>query len=749
MTARREARFTEQVRKEARRLGADLVGIAPVERFENAPLRMSPKGLLPSVKSAVVMAIHHLDAAVELGGEPSPQDVGPYATQYTMNSRLDDLSFGLARFIEDAGFAALPIAASNIWRYYGYKDLKVEFAPDIAHRYAAVAAGLGEIGWSNLTLTPEFGPRARFVTVITDAVLAPTPMYAGSPLCDRCMECVKHCPTDAYRKEVRGRATISIGGRAFTFPETNKWRCSWGENFDLDLALPIPDRIDESVALATLEKHGMRGGEMGSCLRFCMVPKLRRYDPAWSRAPRRRKHPLVKSPAKLLALLRRALARIPVDVVAVARALDFRGDISLHPEYHLPDAESVISIGMAPPAGGESGPTTAITFNRLLDYAGFEAARALDMAGYSSVTRTKIASPLVAQRLKVYRSGMQYVTVLTSAKLPRTTVRAKRAAKRLSAAPARALARGLGADLVGFFDVARFEKFRAQLTRLDLLPAGRDSVVDRGLLYGPAVPEIRREAAKLLSPADHLAGAKSVIVLGLHFPDASLDTAKVTPAETTGPFAFAQYETLNLLRDAAFRLAKALDRAGFRATVTDDLTGLASSVRNSRGLVPDMRSCADAAMLAGLAQIGVHGYPLTERFGVRQRFVAVVTDLALKADPLPDFARACDSCDRRCAGACPTCAIRTGRRELRLEGRRFPWPVVDGFACDWAKRYALSGPEGPVFWTLDSDRSLPKKRTGEAVADAMTSVRWGIQKRHVNIAEECLRVCPAGRDRVD
>ena len=738
--------LTQAVKDKARELGADLVGVAPVERFKNAPLRMSPLGLLPSAKCAVVMAVHHLDAAVELGGEPSSQDIGPYATQYVMNARLDDLSFGLARFLEAKGFVALPIAASNIWRYHGWKEMKVDFAPDLAHRYAAVAAGLGEIGWNNLAMTPEFGPRARFVTVLTDAALVPTPMYDGPPLCDRCMECVKHCPTDAFRKEVRGMAKVEIGGRAFTFPQTNKWRCSWGENFDLDLALPIPDKIDESVALAALEKHGMRGGEMGSCLRFCMTPKRRYYDRAYSRAPRRKKERTERSPAKLLAKVLGLFRKSPLDVIAVGRASDFRGHAAVHPAYHLPDAQTVISIAVAPPAGSESTPLASALVRRALDYAAFEIARALDVAGYDAVTMTKIADNLVAQRLGVYRGEAQFATVLTSAKLP-TAVRRKGARKaKPSAKAVKRLATAAGADLVGIFDAARFEKFRAAVGATHaspLLSRPAEGVVDRGLIYGPYVPQIVRENARMLGPEDRLAGAKSVVVLGMHFPHASLDTVGVTPAETNGPFAFAQYEALFLLRDAALRVAKALSASGARATIVDDLTGLASTVKTSRGQIPDLRASADAAALAGLAQIGVHGYPITPEFGVRQRFVAVVTDLALASDALPEFARPCETCDRRCAKACPTAAIGSTKKSLRLDGRTLRCAAVDGFACDWAKRYALSGADGTACWGVDSDRPLPKRRTAESVAAAVADVKWGIQKRHINVAGECLRVCPA------
>ncbi|HOJ39806.1 MAG TPA: hypothetical protein PK644_04990, partial [bacterium] len=281
--------LTDEVTRKAYQSGADLVGIAPVDRFQGAPLRMSPQGLLPEARSVIVVAIHHPDAAVELGGEPTPHESGPYNIQGIMNWMLDDISFSLARFLEDKGYPTLPIAASNIWRYKGYKDLKVNFAPDLAHRYAAVAAGLGEIGWSGLFLSPQFGPRQRVVSVITTARLTPTPMYDGPALCDRCLACVKNCPTDAFRKEVVRINEIEIGGKKFRFPETNKWRCAWAENFCLNLALPLPEKITEEVILRNLEKYGWRAGEEGCCLRFCMVPERRWYDTGYSRAPRRKR----------------------------------------------------------------------------------------------------------------------------------------------------------------------------------------------------------------------------------------------------------------------------------------------------------------------------------------------------------------------------------------------------------------------------------------------------------------------------
>lgn len=215
--------LTKEIKEYAKKLGADIVGIADVDRFKNAPKRMSPIGLLPNAKSVIVCGIHHLDASVELGGEPTPHNMGPYGSQSSvMNPKLDDISFLIARFLEDMGFKTLPIVSSNIWRY---KDLKVNFAPDIAHRYSAVCAGLGEIGWSKVFLTKKFGPRQRLHAIITD--LEPDPLIKPGSICKRCMECVNDCPSYAipHIKENK-KIQIKIDDYVYELADIHLGKCT-------------------------------------------------------------------------------------------------------------------------------------------------------------------------------------------------------------------------------------------------------------------------------------------------------------------------------------------------------------------------------------------------------------------------------------------------------------------------------------------------------------------------------------------
>ncbi len=745
----------EEVLSECKKLGADIAGIAPVERFINAPIRMSPLGLLPSAKSVIVAGIHHPDACIELSGEPSPHDIGPYRAQGTMNSKLDDISFLTAKFLEKKGYASIPVAASNIWRYKGYKDLKVDFAPDIVHRYAAAAAGLGEIGWNGLFLTNEYGPRQRVVSIVTEADIEPDPMYEGPPTCDKCMACVKACPTDAFRKEVKGENRVEIGSRVFKFPDTNKWRCSWAENFCLSLEHQIPGKVDEDVCLEYLEKYGYRGGEVGSCLRFCMSPGKRYYDKAYTRAPRRKKEITPRTNEEICDEVKRICSDNCMDVFAVAAKDQFDDNPSINPVLHLPDVQSVIVIGTRVRDEWKKADQVAwSTFagegvcgkgaDRMLDYASFEITRYFDLSGYSAVCDTKLPADAAAEAAGIQREDYLFSAILTSASVPAVKKEIKNQKKGGIDKPAlKKLCLEAGCDVTGVFSVERFDEFLNSGFKKET--GEKWAVEDKGFMYGAYFPRIKREEFKILRPQDWLASAKSVIVAGLHFPDAPLDYAKITPAEAVGPFAFVSYETLFLLREAAFKIIRRLDDNGAKAVFTDDLSGTASRISSSRGKLPDFRSNMYEAVLAGLAYPGVHGYPITPEFGVRQRFIAIVTDIELESDPLYTGKQLCCGCSEPCIPACPTGALKKSSEDFDIKGAKFLKPSVDCFACDWAKMYNMSGKEGARYCGLDINEPVPPERTPEQTAKSISAVKWGMQKRHINVVEECLRACPAGK----
>lgn len=107
-----------------------------------------------------------------------------------INGRLDMIALQLSGMIQKEGYRAFPVPASR-----RFDDERI--CAVFSHKLAAHLASLGWIGRNCLLITPEAGPRVRFVTVLTDAPLQPT----GQPMkerCGDCRECVDICPMNAF-----------------------------------------------------------------------------------------------------------------------------------------------------------------------------------------------------------------------------------------------------------------------------------------------------------------------------------------------------------------------------------------------------------------------------------------------------------------------------------------------------------------------------------------------------------------------
>lgn len=105
-----------------------------------------------------------------------------------LNFFLDRAAFFLSSFIQELGFQALPIPASQVI------DWEKQRA-HLSHKKVGYLAGLGFIGLNNLLVNPEFGARFRLVTVLTDM-----PLEADEPLegdCGQCRSCLQPCPAQA------------------------------------------------------------------------------------------------------------------------------------------------------------------------------------------------------------------------------------------------------------------------------------------------------------------------------------------------------------------------------------------------------------------------------------------------------------------------------------------------------------------------------------------------------------------------
>jgi epoxyqueuosine reductase QueG len=178
----------EELKKFALKEGASLFGVARTSDLGEQHLTLAPqvvKGLGKAVSMAFRLSGRVLEDVV----------TGPtklYFFHYQrVNVVLDELALKVTNFIQNRGWEALPIPASQII------DWEKQTA-HVSHKHAARKAGIGWIGRNNLLVTPEFGSRQRLITVLTDM-----PLRTDEPLpwgCGECRACVSSCPSGSIKE---------------------------------------------------------------------------------------------------------------------------------------------------------------------------------------------------------------------------------------------------------------------------------------------------------------------------------------------------------------------------------------------------------------------------------------------------------------------------------------------------------------------------------------------------------------------
>lgn len=180
--------------------GVDLIGFVSTEHLNRVtPTEFKPSRLWPESKTAISIAKPLLMGAIAVGTGDMVQNARWVA--WRTNEFLNRRAMEIGHFIERRGARALPLSNGTMtdpdWRNLGIFG-------ELSHRHIAAEAGLGIIGVPTICITPQYGPRVYFNTILTDLELEPDPKLDFDP-CHGCDECIKACPYDAI---VRNRRTI-------------------------------------------------------------------------------------------------------------------------------------------------------------------------------------------------------------------------------------------------------------------------------------------------------------------------------------------------------------------------------------------------------------------------------------------------------------------------------------------------------------------------------------------------------------
>jgi len=218
----------EEVKEFAKSHGADIVGIGSMDRFEGAPEQNDPRYIFPEAESIIGLGfrIHRgllrgIEEGTYFAGYPS---MG-YASINDVYAPIVLREVG--NLLESDGYEAVLYQNTSVRLGCGIGRQVAPGRPKpdvfLHFRIAAAICGMGEIGYSKLLLSPEFGPRQRLAFIITDAPLDPDPIFEGK-ICDRCMMCVRECPAGAI--DPHRTVRITVAGRVFEWGELDEMKCS-------------------------------------------------------------------------------------------------------------------------------------------------------------------------------------------------------------------------------------------------------------------------------------------------------------------------------------------------------------------------------------------------------------------------------------------------------------------------------------------------------------------------------------------
>lgn len=184
--------------------GADLCGVAPVDRFSGAPQGFHPADIFPGTKSVIAFAFRIPDSAFA-----SPAHVPYTFITAQVADEVHRITFNLVLELEALGKTAVPVPSEP----YEYWDRDAMTGKGmLSLRHVAFLAGLGTITRNHLLTNERLGNRITLGAVLTDAEIAPDQVASGPqcpPACDACRtKCPVQAITDAgvIQKLCRARA---------------------------------------------------------------------------------------------------------------------------------------------------------------------------------------------------------------------------------------------------------------------------------------------------------------------------------------------------------------------------------------------------------------------------------------------------------------------------------------------------------------------------------------------------------------
>lgn len=211
----------ERIKKIIEALGAEICGIANVERFINAPSGFHPTDIYVNCKSVIVFA-----KCIPKGlAYVNPRIVYSAATEISLNE-IDHISYLASIEIEKLGGIAVPIPSDSPYDYWD--EVNMEGRGLLSMRHAAVLAGLGSMGKNTLVINEKYGNMINIGAILTNLDLESDPL--SKEMCiSSCHLCINNCPQKALNgftvnQKLCREFTYTNNRRGFSVCNCNKCR---------------------------------------------------------------------------------------------------------------------------------------------------------------------------------------------------------------------------------------------------------------------------------------------------------------------------------------------------------------------------------------------------------------------------------------------------------------------------------------------------------------------------------------------
>jgi epoxyqueuosine reductase len=221
-------RTTTDLKSLAKSLGADLIGVTSRAILAGGPPSADPGYLLPSANSVISFVVSlNMDNARDFISKKEWR--AHCDDRKRIAQKLYRIGDALVEKLRSEGHEAVNVDLNANYRPEdNAADVTemTEFHPDFSHRYAALAAGIGRLGWSGNLLTRKYGALVELGSILTSATLVvDSPISDEDHPCDKCKMCSLVCPVQMISPKVS--AQVTVAGITETIARKQPNTCCW------------------------------------------------------------------------------------------------------------------------------------------------------------------------------------------------------------------------------------------------------------------------------------------------------------------------------------------------------------------------------------------------------------------------------------------------------------------------------------------------------------------------------------------